>query len=431
MKSKTVSGVFGILVLSILVINHIIFSSSCSATPNPDIKANNSDGPVIITESDNLSLTLELDPGSQSGSNADWWAVASTPFGWYYYNAYTGSWMRGLSCSYQGPLVNLAPVQVLNSLGIPAGTYTFYFGVDTAMNCSLDFDQLYYDNVDVLSLMTAVASNQSTETLCAEEDNVNIPILGNIQSFTIEATHPTYDVGTDNCEPDFTNCPPSEPGYPFTPVEFELFNDGETVVKAIRESEWWRPNGMDVSVNDNTPATDIHYVVVYRKISGADDWPQYFVLYMDGNLRLKPHHPTGVGDVCFASSVIIGPASAASRPIAEITSAKYYSASKTMEILYKAGGSAILDLSEVNRTVARVRVTVNYPTNVPFATFRSMFVEDGNADVDHVEWKDASNEINDDAIMTFPGGEGTEWFFYRSTRSQHNTSAPDIRIKLN
>jgi len=81
--------------------------------------------------------------------------------------------------------------------------------------------------------------------------------------------------------------------------------------------------------------------------------------------------------------------------------------------------------------MARVDITVNYPTGtLPFATFRSMFVADGNADVDHVRWKDASGALHDDAIMTFSGGEGTEWFFYRRTRSQHNTSAPDIRIRL-
>ncbi|MEK0338480.1 MAG: hypothetical protein QQN41_13710, partial [Nitrosopumilus sp.] len=94
------------------------------------------------------------------------------------------------------------------------------------------------------------------------------------------------------------------------------------------------------------------------------------------------------------------------------------------------GGSAILDLQEVNRTIARVRITVNYTTDIPFTTFRSMFIEDCNTDVDHVRWKDPSGVLHDDPIMTFLGGEGTEWLFYRSTWSQHNTSAPDIRIRL-
>lgn len=280
-----------------------------------------------------------------------------------------------------------------------------------------------------LSLTTARTVNQSTETQCAEEDNVNILFLGNVISFVVEATHPTYGVGIDNCEPDFKNCPPPGTTYSFIPGIFKLFDDGETVVEAVREASWWRPNGMEVSVDDGTPVTDAHYVRVYRKIVGANEWPQFFVLYMDGNLRLIPHPPVGTPGVCFGSSVIIGPAPIGSRPIAEITSVRYLSTSKTMEVVYKAGGSAIFSLQEVDRTMAYVQVTVNYPTDtLPFATFRSMFVADGNADVDHIKWKDASGGIHDEAIMRCPGDEGTEWFFYRRTRSHHNTSAPDIRI---
>lgn len=40
-------------------------------------------------------------------------------------------------------------ITVLNTSGLPVGTYTFYFGVDMNMNASLDFNQLYYDGVVV------------------------------------------------------------------------------------------------------------------------------------------------------------------------------------------------------------------------------------------------------------------------------------------
>ena len=43
--------------------------------PVPDIKANGSDEP--ITPTDNLSVTVALDPGSRSGENADWWVAAN------------------------------------------------------------------------------------------------------------------------------------------------------------------------------------------------------------------------------------------------------------------------------------------------------------------------------------------------------------------
>jgi hypothetical protein len=33
--------------------------------------------------------------------------------------------------------------------GLPAGSYDFYFGIDTDRNRRLDLDQLYYDSVKV------------------------------------------------------------------------------------------------------------------------------------------------------------------------------------------------------------------------------------------------------------------------------------------
>jgi len=101
-----------------------------------------------------------------------------------------------------------------------------------------------------------------------------------------------------------------------------------------------------------------------------------------------------------------------------------------MEVIYREGGTAILSLNEVNRSMARVKVTVNFSTDIlPFATFRSMYVSDGNADVDHVRWQDFNGVIHDEQIMAFQGGEGSALLFYRSNWSKHNPSGPDIAIK--
>ena len=294
--------------------------------------------------------------------------------------------------------------------------------------------RLYYDEGEMPSPITARAINNSTKTQCAEEDNINIPFFGNIPSFVVEASHPTYEVDTYECKPNFTNCPPpTGPNYSFTPKVSELFNDGETIVEAVRCETWWRPNGMTASVV-NKSMNDTHYIRIYRKVADANEWPQFFVLYMDGNLRLIPQPPEEAHSVCFGSSVIIGPTvntSPSSRPIAEITSVEYFSESEVVKVVYKEGGSAIISLKEMNRKKACVQINVNYSIDkLPFACFRSMFVTDGNADVDHVMWKDALGNYHDDAIMAFHGGNGTEWFFYRSTKSCHNPSAPDIHIKL-
>jgi len=120
-----------------------------SQVPTPDIKANNLNGPITIHSADVLKLVVSLNPAAAyTGQNADWWLVASTPFGWYYYNVGAGTWEPGLNVTYQGPLFNLASMEVLNITGLPAGAYTLYFGIDTTPNGIVD-GQLFYDSVAV------------------------------------------------------------------------------------------------------------------------------------------------------------------------------------------------------------------------------------------------------------------------------------------
>lgn len=116
--------------------------------PEPDIKANGSDAPIVITKSDALSLTIELDAGAYPGVEADWWLVAMTPQGWYYYDKSVG-WLPGREVTLQVPLRDLPLREVLNMSGLPAGNYTFYFGVDLVQNGKINMSQAYYDTVEV------------------------------------------------------------------------------------------------------------------------------------------------------------------------------------------------------------------------------------------------------------------------------------------
>jgi len=278
------------------------------------------------------------------------------------------------------------------------------------------------------------ASNSSTTTGCAEQDNVDILLTSGatVTSFTIEATQPTYVVGTDSCDPNFSQCPAaSDPSYAFAAATSKLFDDGETVVTAVREATWWRPQGMKASIDSTQQFVDAHYITVSKNIPGTNEYPQFFVLYQDSNLRVIPFPPAGTTRVCFGSSILVGPVSTESRPYAEIASVNYVTVSKTLHVTYVSGGSSEFDLSTVSRTSAQIRVSANYTiASQPFVAFRSMFVTDGNADVDHVRWTTQSSTNQESAILSFAGGASLDWFFYRATRSVHNTSAPDIRITV-
>jgi hypothetical protein len=121
-------------------------------SPTPDIKANGSDGPVTVSSGNPFTLTGQLNSGDMSGQNADWWVgvniASSPPDDWYHYDLFLG-WMPGIIPTYQGPLFELNPYDVSGMSGLPIGTYTFYFAVDTVMNGSIDMGQIYYDSVDV------------------------------------------------------------------------------------------------------------------------------------------------------------------------------------------------------------------------------------------------------------------------------------------
>jgi len=127
---------------------------SCGQSPVIDIKANGLDGPVEVSQGDTLSVTLSLDPRGLAGYDADWWIAVKTPSGmWYSYDGmnwiFAGSSYTDLPVTYQQPLSDYGPVEVLNRSGLPLGTYRFYFGIDMIMNGVPDLDSKYLDSVAV------------------------------------------------------------------------------------------------------------------------------------------------------------------------------------------------------------------------------------------------------------------------------------------
>ena len=138
-------------IISALLLLGLVYSHAGATSAAPDIKLNGMDDMVTHTSNSNLTVTVQLDAGEQSGEQADWWIVADTPKGWYYYQ-YPDKWHFGgggvedLMPTYQGALFNLTePLEILRLTGLPVGTYVFYFGVDTTVNGLVDTGSLSYD----------------------------------------------------------------------------------------------------------------------------------------------------------------------------------------------------------------------------------------------------------------------------------------------
>ena len=301
---------------------------------------------------------------------------------------------------------------------------------------------LFFVTTSVLAQKDVVPitiTNSSYHDLCAEYDSVNVALIGNVSNFSIIATHPIYQVTDYTSEEDWTNCSTNntKTDYSFVPFSYpywlKIYDNGVDYFRVNRQPLSWRPYGMTVTIDGvdyGDSGTNIQYIQIGRSTPNKDGRPQFFVLYSDGNIRLIPFPPLGRESVCFGSSVIVGPASVCKRPFADIASVDYRTESRTLFVVYRSGGTALLDVSTVTRTNAVIKVTVNYPTEKPFCTFRSMFVSGGNSDCDSIWWKGTNGVTKNSSIFLSSGTVGVEWFFYRQMKSKHNQSSPDIRVVL-
>ena len=138
-------------VISALLFLGLVYSQAGATSAAPVIRLNGMDDMVIHTQTDTLTVSVQLDAGDQIGEQAEWWIVANTPSGWYYYQYadiwnFGGDGLEDLMPAYQGAIFNLTePLELLRLTGLAAGTYVFYFGVDTSVNGLVDTGSLSYD----------------------------------------------------------------------------------------------------------------------------------------------------------------------------------------------------------------------------------------------------------------------------------------------
>ncbi len=125
-------------------------SLSCTPPPVATIGINGSESDRLLDSSETITVTISLNPGCSLNQPADWWVAASTPFGWYFLDASSGTpytWRSGLEVTYRGPLFSVDSFPVLEISDLPPGRYTFYFGVDLSEDGKLSVETLYYDTV--------------------------------------------------------------------------------------------------------------------------------------------------------------------------------------------------------------------------------------------------------------------------------------------
>lgn len=212
---------------------------------------------------------------------------------------------------------------------------------------------------------------------------------------------------------------------------FSIFNDNNVIIEGVDIDMWWLKDGMSITIEGEDMSWTAHYFRMYAPVPWAEGFSQTFVMYQDGNVRLLPYTPHGADWIPFGSSVLIGQVNSSSlRPAAEITHVHINPEAQEFTVHYKDGGIALVTMeSTMDETIAHVKVLKlgRDPAIFPFVSFRSMWVKDGNADVDHV----SSNGRKGHHILD-PWGMlyGYSFTFYRSCISRHNTQSPDINIEV-
>ncbi|XP_046547419.1 uncharacterized protein LOC124257416 [Haliotis rubra] len=216
---------------------------------------------------------------------------------------------------------------------------------------------------------------------------------------------------------------------------FFIYKSDELVIEGVDVDFWWRePQKMKMRHLDSGKTwADVDYFRISRPVPWAKGYAQVFVLYQDGNARLLQLPPAGLDWIPFGSSMILGTTDPTSfrpaSPIHRVDILRSLTDDVSMDLHYYDGGYARLDLhvgmDETTLTVSNIRYknTAYYP----FASFRSMYIEDGNSDCDRV-MVDGGAIYN--IMDKWRAVQGRSFTFFRQCESKHLTLSPDIRVDI-
>ncbi len=106
--------------------------------PALDIKVNGTDGPLYLPMGDNLSVTIELDPGDHAGTQVELWVGVLTFYGAFWCQETTGAW-TGTMAPYSYGSLNAIPMKEVLNQPPPLGLYHFFIVLDSVPNGYFDY----------------------------------------------------------------------------------------------------------------------------------------------------------------------------------------------------------------------------------------------------------------------------------------------------
>ncbi|MDE2362417.1 MAG: hypothetical protein KGM42_07035 [Hyphomicrobiales bacterium] len=273
--------------------------------------------------------------------------------------------------------------------------------------------------------------NLSTPDVCAEKDNVEIDFAAAaVRAFRVQAIHPAYigTIGKDLYAPDFSSCAfQTSLSFAGNGQRVTLYETPDLQLVGYRLPDFWRPPATPVRVGDRT----------FDRIDVLQLWMRYreraeefLVLYPpDGYWRIRPLPFADMRWTAYGSSFLIGPVETQGRPIVDLKEIAFDPAAKAFTLSFRRGGAAKVTVQAIDQEHVSLDVAFDgaLPADLPFASMRSMFSTETNADVARAAWRAKGDAAwRETGIMEFAGAQATEFRAGRRVVSRHNTSAPDM-----
>lgn len=220
---------------------------------------------------------------------------------------------------------------------------------------------------------------------------------------------------------------------PFLPDKtVTLYKSDDAIIEGILVDMWWRARErMTIKINDIHSFDGYAFLRIYRPVPWTIGYSQVFILYQDGNARFLPISPNGLDWIPFGTSVIIGQVQRDStRPYVSISEVMIYPEESWLKIQYLDGSSMKMTLEVTEHYTRGVFEDLVFLKNkyiYPFITARSMYVDEGNTDVDSVK---VDNVKTFSAMDNWGMIEGRSFAFHRRCMSVHLNLSPDIHISI-
>ncbi len=273
-------------------------------------------------------------------------------------------------------------------------------------------------------------TNASEPILCTEKDNVTLNFASpQVKAFRIEAAHPVYIGGVreDRYAADWTACQDISAATSEVrpPRKVTFYEDVEVWLTGYTFSNFWRDKNVPFRVGDRVE-NGLHLVQLWvRRNERAEE---VLVLYpADGYWRIRPLPPAHLGWSAYGSSFLVGPVETDGRPLVNIKDVSFDPKTMTFTVAFDRGGSATLKIGALDRDHMTVDVAFDKAVQGrPFATLRSMYVTEFNADVARIAVREENAKgWREEPVMSLKSARATDVWTGRLVPSRHNTSAPD------